>query len=685
MKQIDKWLPAALLLFAGIVCVLYGIFMIPAAETGTYSEKPLQPVSVQAEELVTGVSLRAYASGKNTFPDSLDGCAPALEKYVTAVSALLLPEELSTDGYAEYAAYFHAKDAGEYTFTLSVKGGARLFLNEEKLIEQVSPEADTAGSRCVWLEQGYYTLRVCAFGGGEPMALSLRYRIGEGEERSTAERLYRLRDADSAEPPARLNALSFLSGINPSLGADVSCAIDVQAHRITALLPPGQRLDKLTANFEAAGRVYLNGEELISGVTEADFSHEGELRVVSGSSERVFTVHVRALQTGLPCVCINSFGGEEITSKWEYVKASVTILGNGASYGAGLPPTNIDVKIRGNYSSGLEKKPYMLKFGEHTAVLDLTAEKSWVLVASHIDLSLMRNYTAYETARHFDAIGYTPRMRFVDVFVNGDYRGNYLLGDHVEISSTKLALNDRTLDADVGCVFELEKDFRAEGVKGYDYFQTPQGWCVTFKDPNASKLTAEQRAYLASYFIQAENAIMSGAGYEEYIDVDSFIDWFLIETLFKNCDSDFTSSIYFHKDAGGKLKMGPVWDFDSGLANHSSNPEWMKPEGWEPRWGTYFEALMKDPAFRRRMSARWAEMKPLAVDTYAQLVDSTVALIERSFKENFKVYSILETGIWPVPENISSRKSIQGQAQFMKTWIARRAAWLDAEFQKEEY
>lgn len=53
--------------------------------------------------------------------------------------------------------------------------------------------------------------------------------------------------------------------------------------------------------------------------------------------------------------------------------------------------------------------------------------------------------------------------------------------------------------------------------------------------------------------------------------------------------------------------MGPVWDFDSGLANHSSNPEWMKPEGWEPRWGTYFEALMKDPAFRRRMSARWAE------------------------------------------------------------------------------
>lgn len=112
MKQIDKWLPAALLLFAGIVCVLYGIFMIPVAETGTYSEKPLQPVSVQAEELVTGVSLRAYASGKNTFPDSLDGCAPALEKYVTAVSALLLPEELSTDGYAEYAAYFSRQRCG---------------------------------------------------------------------------------------------------------------------------------------------------------------------------------------------------------------------------------------------------------------------------------------------------------------------------------------------------------------------------------------------------------------------------------------------------------------------------------------------------------------------------------------------------------------------------------------------
>ena len=668
MKRIDQWLPAALLLFAGLVAILYGITLIPTpASTGpeaTQGVFELAPVFVREERLVSGASLKAFHGKEIT-----------VEKTVASLNTWTLPEDLSAGDLVQYTAYFRAKETGEYVFKAAANCPVRLFINGEPVIEN-------GAEASVKMQAGYYALRLEIQAGAEPV-ISLLCRLN-GAEYSVSGNLY----CTYQKTPNKvfgLASFAFLRGVNPALRADVNCTVNNSAKTVTALLPPGQPLQALIPTFSAGGTVTFNGQELISGVTPADFSGGGELRVQDGERERVFSVQLRTLDTGLPCLCINTFGADPIASKTDYVKATVAIVGNGASYGADLPETNAEVKIRGAYSSNWEKSPYMIKFGEHTAVLDLTAEKSWVLVASHLDLSLMRNYTGYETARRFSALDYTPRMRFVDVFVNGVYRGNYLLGDHVEISATKLDLNTRVEGEDIGCVLELEKAFRAEGTKGYHYFQTPQGWCVTFKDPNADKLTAAQRAYIANYFIRAENAIMRGEGYEEYIDVDSFIDWFLVETLFKNCDSDFTSSIYFHKDAGGKLKMGPVWDFDSGLANHSSNPTWMQPEGWEPRWGTYFEALMKDPAFRARMSARWAEMKPIAVDTYADLVDQTTALIEKSFLENFKVYSILQDGIWPVPANIASRKTIQGQADFMKTWVKRRSAWLTREFQKEVY
>jgi hypothetical protein len=140
-----------------------------------------------------------------------------------------------------------------------------------------------------------------------------------------------------------------------------------------------------------------------------------------------------------------------------------------------------------------------------------------------------------------------------------------------------------------------------------------------------------------------------------------------------------------HKDAGGKLKMGPVWDFDCSIANQDMIMSFTEVEGWEPRWGTWFETLLKDPAFRAKLSARWAQMKPIAIDTLNSRIDAAAKIIEKSYIENYKVYPLLGVGIWPVPYFLRPLDTQQEQTDFIKDWMNRRIQWLDNEFKKSDY
>lgn len=662
----------------GCVCIGWGIHNVVQSnsEISNVPNTPIvvvrtpdvsiSPLAQVPKKLYSGMALTTYNTNASNFLENFSDITRE-DSLVTGLHSNFLRP--ANTRYYVFQGYFHAEQAGQYTFKANTDGTVRFDLGGTTLLEAYQLTDTTV---TVYLTAGYYDLSVHAFG---EVALSCNVTFG-GNTKSISECLFYSTEAQGLS----LSKLRFLTSDNNGLICDITASLS--GNEFTCLLPPGVSIDNLVPAFTATGKVFFGDTEAVSGQTAVDISSRSITVTNSNGSKKVYTFSARVLATDLPCISITSSAA--ITSKNNYVDAVAVIHGGNATYGADLQPTKCSIKIRGNYSSGLEKKPYTLKFDKKTSVLDLTPEKSWVMIASHLDLSQMRNYTAYEIAKAFDGTEFVPRMRFVDVFVNGNYRGLYLLGDKIDISSTRFTLDQKSTEPDIGVIMELEKDFRAEGKKGYDYFVTPQGWCVTFKDPDADELTSEQRKYIANYFIAAESAIMAGTGYEEYIDVDSFIDWYLVETLFKNCDSDFTSSIYFHKEKGGKLKMGPVWDFDSGLGNHEGFPELLEPTGWEPRWGTYLEPLMNDPAFRKRMSARWFEKRD-AVEGYFALVDETTELIRKSYNENFKVYNILQNGIAPVPPYVYNRKSIDGQADFMKTWIRQRIDWLNVEFAKTNY
>lgn len=690
MSNFVKKVIAIQLICIGLIVVVYGILM-QGKKSGT---KPT-PTATAAKmlnggkKLKNGLACRLYKTDSlDQIPQSTDGLRLIYNASSTRITIDFIHKLDQKNFYIEFYGYIYSDQTVPTTFYLTGDDGAQLFINGQLIIDNSGQDAEQEANGEVTLLYGYNEILIKMYNNETPAALKLEYSTSSSSRAEVEpERLFYEIPATTTEDTTtnlRFESFRFLTDINPTLLCDVNATVMPVSGGISVLLPQGADVAALVPTFKANGKLFLGQQEIISGQTPIDLSQPQQLTLVSGSNSKTFKISARVLDTGLPTVAITTFGYQPITSKDKYQHATLAIAGGTVDYGRSLEPTYIDIKGRGNYSWTGEKKPYVFKFGEATSLLDLPPEKTWVLIASHLDLSLIRNYTAYETARFFTNLGFSPKMRFVDVFLNGEYIGNYMLGDHVSISPNKLDLT-KTNEPDTGVILELEAQHRAEGKRDYDYFFTKGGWSITFKDPNGDDLTMEQRKFIREYYEKAEEAILTLNNYEEYIDVDSFVDWFLVETLFKNWDSQFTSSVYLHKDAGGKLKMGPVWDFDCSVANQDMVWSFTEVEGWEPRWGTWFEVLMRDPKFRAKFTARWQEMKPIAIDTIFDRIDQAAKLIEKSYIENFKVYPLLGVGIWPVPYFLKPLATQKEQTDFIKDWLARRIEWLDEVVKRPNY
>jgi len=167
-------------------------------------------------------------------------------------------------------------------------------------------------------------------------------------------------------------------------------------------------------------------------------------------------------------------------------------------------------------------------------------------------------------------------------------------------------------------------------------------------------------------------------GYAAYLDVDSVIDWYLVNEITKNQDAGNFSSIYFHKGAGDKLKMGPLWDFDLAAGNvNYSDAQW--PEGWWVRRGSpWLTRLFQDPAFTARVTERFDRLANLAADEVAvtKFIDQTATDLEAVQTANFEIWPILKKYVWP---NSVVTGSYAGEVAYLSAWLRTRYAWLRAE------
>ena len=344
----------------------------------------------------------------------------------------------------------------------------------------------------------------------------------------------------------------------------------------------------------------------------------------------------RARRTGLPILYLNTEYGAKIVSKTDYVKASILLEDEGSV----TEPMSCNVRGRGNTTWSWPKKPYLLKFDSKTSFFGYPAHKRWVLLANFMDRTMMRNLVAMKVSS-MTSLAWTPRCRSVELVLNGVHQGNYLLIEQVRVDKNRVNLKDGYL---------LESDFH------YDneiQWMDPHGKCVQFgsgipfgiKHPDSDEITADQVQYAKDYVNQVAEVIYGpdyrdpGKGYASRIDVDSFIDYWIVFEVMGNHELGNPGSVFYHFERNGKLKAGPCWDFDWGVLSFTANPT--ARTGLLNRNACWYSRLFDDPAFRARVKARFEELLP-QLQTIPDYIDDMEKALDLSAQENFKLWNPAE-------------------------------------------
>ena len=476
-----------------------------------------------------------------------------------------------------------------------------------------------------------------------------------------------------------IDSFRFLSANNAYLMDDIT--LDFDGNVISGRIAENIPVNDLVASFEHNGAsVSVNQVGQTDGATANDFTPLVEYKVSkSNGVSQTYTVDLTKF-TGLPIINITTDGNMPIESKEDYITGTVTIDG-GRGF-EDLNSTIMEIRGRGNSTWGNPKKPYQMKLDSKEKFLDMPKQKKWIFLAEYSDKSLLRNTVAFELG-YLSTLDWTPKSEFAEVYINGEYSGTYNVSEKVEEKSARVDIGDEG--------FLLEKDTNAHGrIKPDDvYFSTTayQGdSLIVIKSPDIDRIDENDFAfeqdtrfiYIKDHINNFENVLFGDNfadpvnGYANYIDVNSFIDWFLINEIAKNVDARSFSSIYFTHIPGEKIKMGPLWDFDLGFGNMDyGDPQFT--EGWHIRYHAWINRLLDDPAFVSQVQDRFTNHYLANKQYILDKIDEQAELLKWSQQENFNTWQILGVYVWPNPY---VWETYDEEVLYLKTWYEDRMDWI---------
>ena len=470
------------------------------------------------------------------------------------------------------------------------------------------------------------------------------------------------------------------------------------------------------ASFELQdmmGNVLLSGELLSGYQSMLSFSLGGECDIVGCTDSEAINYWEYATVDDSTCVfadesnlpIIKLFTEEEIPDDPRII-AEMEIINNVDSSNHIDDPANeydglISIEIRGSSSQMFPKKSYALETQDslgannNVSLLGMPEENDWILHGPYTDKTLMRNSVIFHMGQMVDR--YTPRSRYCELFINDDYRGVYMLMENIKRDANRVDIAN-LLPADTigneitgGYILKIDRvngDFEGGWTSPY-LTEGGEDLVIQFHKPEIDELNEPQIDYIQSYITAFENALAgenftdSILGYQEYIDVHSFIDLYLINELSKNIDG-YRLSTYFYKQKysdGGKIVMGPWWDYNLSLgnANYCAASD---PTGFEVNTGCgfqnpfWFERLLEDPAYSNLTRCVWEGYRADAWsnENVHGLIDSLeIELADASVRDHLR-WPRLGEYVWP---NWFIGDTYEEEIDFMRDWIDDRLAWLD--------
>ena len=370
---------------------------------------------------------------------------------------------------------------------------------------------------------------------------------------------------------------------------------------------------------------------------------------------------------------------------------------------------NIGIEVRGSSSQSFPKKSYGFEtrdvFGlsMDTSLLGMPSENDWILNANYTDKTFCRNVMAYQSFMNMSR--YATRYRFVELVLNDEYMGIYILSE--KIKRDKNRVNIAKLDPDEntgddltgGYIVKIDKSTGSGGDGWTSPFPPPshpngQTIFIQYEYPDATEITTQQKTYIRDYVTTFETVLKGDQfadtvnGFRKYAVEGSFIDYFLVNEISKNVDG-YRLSTFFHKEQdsrGGKLRMGPVWDYD--IAWHNANYcSGDLSSGWayqfpctDDYWQVPFwwQRLLQDPLFTSRLKCRWLMLRSTTLSNtyFNNYIDSLATQLNEAQARNFTKWPILGVYVWPNPWPYPT--TYAGEISSLKSWMGDRLAWLDA-------
>lgn len=437
-------------------------------------------------------------------------------------------------------------------------------------------------------------------------------------------------------------------------------------------------------------------------------------------SSKALEPHAGLDSTNLPLVIINTNGGiitdePKITVDLKIIFNKSGLHNHPADSGNNYTG-KAGIEYRGAYSQLLPQKSYGFETRDaqgnnlNVPILDMPAENDWILLANYNDKVFMRNTLALHLFRKMGH--YAPRTHLCEVIINNEYLGIFVLTEKIKRDKNRLDI--AKLDADDNAGDSLTGGY----VFATDYYDGYNSWTSNFmatdrtdhqvhfvyKYPEPEVITSQQKNYIKAFVNSFETKLYGSTftdpatGYRAYMDVSSFIDYFILGEVSRNVDA-YKKSCFYHKDRdnrGGLLRAGPAWDFDWAWKNIYDNCYiWEETDGsnWAyqvnvcnnwPVVPTWMKRLLEDPSFRGELHARYSMLRQtiLSNEYLNHYIDSVKTLVYDAQKRHYVKWPILGQNVG-APEVDPPAATFDGEIDKFRNWIALRLEWLDANMPDE--
>ena len=459
-----------------------------------------------------------------------------------------------------------------------------------------------------------------------------------------------------------LSAFRFLKKNNAFLTADVSSSIGEESIIPLVTFSQSELIPTFTTN---AVKVLVDEVEQKSGMTKNDFSSPVVYQFIMRNGETFqYTVKAEFLLSAIPELTITTTDPSiaEIPSKDYYLEGTLAVNGRG---GYEDYTGKTEVKGRGNSTWGYPKKPYRLKLNKKAEICGLGKAKNYVLLANHLDPTLMLNSVAFKIGRLLE-LPFTNHAIPVDVVLNGIYKGSYLLTEQIEVKENRVDLDENN-----SVMWELDSYWDDEPKFKSTAFNLP----VMVKDPD---LTTEQFEYWKKDFnaftTQFAKEPLEGNSYVDMIDIESVAKFLITFNLVHNMEINHPKSVFLHKERNGKYVMGPIWDFDwaydyEGTSNHFGRYNTPLFSSSMNGVGTaFFQHFLQDSRVKTIYKRTWQDFKNNKLDALLQYVDDYAVMLKPSVERNSELWE--------------NTRSFDTKVKELKTWLRNRADYIDSEVSK---